>query len=141
LYLRQHRVGRVVATPGINFDVVDAVIPDLVYISHERLAQIEHGGRLHGAPELIIEILSPGNENRHRDEVIKRQTYGKFGVSEYWIVDPEQRTIAAYRLKDGVLRLEATFAAQHQLTTPLPDFALAVGGIFAAPTGDGAKGS
>ncbi len=90
-----------------------------MYVSHERRAQIEHAGRLHGAPELIVEILSPGNENRRRDEVIKRQTYGKFGVDEYWIVDPEQRTIVVYRLQEGVLRLENTYAAQDQLTTPL----------------------
>ena len=132
LYLQQHPSGVVVETPGVIFDRVEAFIPDLIYVSHERRAQIEHGGRLHGAPELIVEILSPGNENRRRDEVIKRQTYGKFGVDEYWIVDPEQRTIAMYRLQGSALHLEDTWAAQNQLTTSLlPDFVLAVGNIFA----------
>jgi Uma2 family endonuclease len=103
-----------------------------VYISHEWLAQIGHAGRLHGAPELIVEVLSPGNENRRRDEMIKRQTHGKFGVDEYWIVDGEVRMITVYRLGNGVVRLDATFAAQDQLTTPLlPNFAPAVGSIFA----------
>ena len=133
LYLRQHTVSRVVATPGVIFSPVDAFIPDLVYVSHERRTQIEHGGRLHGAPELIVEILSPGNENRRRDEVIKRQTYAKFGVDEYWIVDPEQQMIGVYRLQGEVLQLQATFTAQDQLTTPLlPDFVLAVGSLFTA---------
>jgi len=131
LYLRQHPVGRVVATPGIIFDIGDAVIPDLVYITHERLAQIEHGGRLHGAPELIVEILSPGNENRRRDEVIKRQTYGKFGVDEYWIVDGAARMIAQFRLHNGVLQPTATFRSDDSMQTPLlPNFTLAVGSIF-----------
>lgn len=132
LYLQQHPSGVVVETPGVIFDPVNAFIPDLVYISHERLAQIEHGGRLHGAPELIVEILSPGNENRRRDEVIKRQTYGKFGVDEYWIVDGEARTIAQFRLLNGVLSPIATLGSDDTATTPLlPSFALAVGSILA----------
>ncbi len=131
VYLRQHPVGEVLTTPGVMFDVADAVIPDLVYVSHERLAQIEHEGRLRGAPELIIEIMSPGSENRRRDEVIKRQTYGKFGVNEYWIVDSEQRTIGVFRLQDGALKPAATLGAVDTLQTPLlPHFSAAVSTIF-----------
>jgi Uma2 family endonuclease len=131
LYLRQNPVGQVVTTPGVIFDPFEAFIPDLVYISHERLAQIEHGGRLHGAPELIVEILSPGNDNRRRDEVIKRQTYGKFGVDEYWIVDGEARMIAQFRLHNGVLQPTATFHSDDSMwTSLLPNFTLAVGNIF-----------
>ena len=131
LYLRQHPVGEVIATPGMMFDVYNATIPDLIYMSHERRDQIEHGGRLRGAPELVIEVLSPGDENRRRDEVVKRQTYGKFGVEEYWIVDPEQHVIEVYRLSDGALLPVATLAEQDTLTTPLlPNFALKLSNMF-----------
>ena len=131
LYLRQKPVGEVITTPGVIFDIFNAVIPDLVYVSHERRDQIEHGGRLRGAPELVIEILSPGSENRRRDEVVKRQTYGKFGVEEYWIVDPEQRAIEVYRLSEGALLPVATLTEQDTLTTPLlPSFAIEPGIIF-----------
>lgn len=130
-YLRQRRCGNCVMAPGVIFDSLNSVIPDLVYVSHERRAHIEHGGRLHGAPELIIEILSPGGDNRRRDEVIKRQTYAKFGVEEYWIVDPEQRAIAPFRLRNGVLQPSALVRDNASATTPLlPGFALVMHSVF-----------
>lgn len=131
LYLRQHPVGEAVATPGLVFDVHNSTIPDLIYVSHERLAQVEQDGHLYGAPELVIEILSPGSENRRRDEVFKRQVYGKFGVDEYWIVDPDQRTVTVFRLQNNSLQPASTLGQGETLTTPLlPDLSLAVDAIF-----------
>src|SRR5450759_5201869 len=94
-YLKQHPIGRVYAAP---FDVVlsdlDVVEPDLLYISHERL-QVLTSQHVRGAPDLAVEILSPGT--RKTDEVTKCQLYERFGVGEYWGIDPERDTIKIYR--------------------------------------------
>lgn len=130
-YLNQNPIGRVVFTPGVIFNEYNSVIPDLVFISNERLAEILRAQRFMGAPELMIEIVSPGKENSRRDRVVKRQTYGKFGVQEYWVVDPESRSIEVYRLQDQSLELVATLTDGDQLTsTVLPGFACAVSSIF-----------
>jgi Uma2 family endonuclease len=80
LYLKQNPLGEIFPTPGVIFSDFDAVIPDLVFISYERLDEIAVNERLSGAPEIIIEILSPGSENQKRDRQIKCQLYRKYGV-------------------------------------------------------------
>ena len=80
--------GRVFLAP---FDVVfsnfDIVEPDLLYISRERLDGVLTKAHVRGAPDLVVEIGSPST--RRRDETIKRRLYERFGVSEYWVIDPE----------------------------------------------------
>lgn len=73
-----------------------------------------------------MEILSPNN--RGYDERVKYQTYERFGVGEYWIVDPEAETVMVYRRAEGkFVRAESGDA----LTTPLlPGFSLEVAAIF-----------
>src|SRR3954471_133871 len=73
----QARLGSVLHTPGVIFNDDDAVAPDVVWISRARRAAIEQqdDGHLHGAPELIVEILSPGATNERRDREIKFQLY------------------------------------------------------------------
>jgi Uma2 family endonuclease len=130
-YLTKRPVGQIVATPGLVLSRKDAVIPDLVFIRTERLAQVVSGERLIAAPELVIEILSPGNENRRRDRTVKRQLYGKFGVKEYWLVDPKKRTVETYVLEDQTLRLASTSGVSDNLTsTVLPGFHCPVSSIF-----------
>src|SRR5262249_7140524 len=85
-YLQQHAVGRVFAAPfDVIFSNFDVVEPDLLFISNERLAQIETSPWVKGAPDLVVEIGSPGT--RKRDETIKKRLYERFGVKEYWIID------------------------------------------------------
>jgi len=86
-YLAQHPIGRIIATPGLVFSQYSGVIPDLVFYRHARGREIIANDRLNAAPEIVIEILSPGRENISRDRVAKRQLYAKHGVKEYWIVD------------------------------------------------------
>jgi len=65
----------------------DAVIPDVVWISRERLNNgIDDAGHLIVAPELVVKILSPGELNEQRDKEAKRKLYSLHGVQEYWIV-------------------------------------------------------
>ena len=130
-YLDQHPMGEVLPTPGVIFDDFNSVIPDLIFMTNEQRAEIASGERVLGAPALVIEILSPGAENTRRDRVSKRQVYGRYGVQEYWIVDPNQRTVEIYQLQAGVLELTTTFADRDELTSSvLPGFACITGDIF-----------
>ena len=83
----QSGLGNAFQTPGVMFTPNDAVIPDVVWVSRDRLASgINDTGHLIVAPELIIEILSPGDLNEQRDKEVKLKLYSLHGVQEYWIV-------------------------------------------------------
>jgi Uma2 family endonuclease len=103
----------------------------MTFIRHERRSEIASGTHITEAPDLIIEILSPGSGNEQRDRIAKRQLYGKYGVLEYWIADLENRTIEIYRLGDQVLELISTFREQDEFTSwVLPGFRCKVMSIF-----------
>src|SRR5437773_12025976 len=72
IYLSQNNIGELLPGPGVIFDEHNAVIPDLVFLSQERINQIAKGERLTGAPDLVIEILSLDKENELRDRNFKR---------------------------------------------------------------------
>lgn len=132
-HLSQHPLGEVFATPGIVFDQFNSVIPDLVFVSYKRQAEIVVDDRFVGAPELVIEIVSPGEDNARRDRETKRQIYGHFGVDEYWIVDPELQAIEVYQLEEEILDLRKTYSGNDQLTSiVLPDFVCQVRAFFGA---------
>ena len=124
-YLRENPVGQIFPGPGVIFSDFSGVIPDVIYISNERQKEIATGARVSGAPDLIIEILSPGAENERRDRHSKRQLYRKYGVKEYWIVDPQKFAIQVYR--SSKLRLVANLGRRDEITTPLlPGFSCRV---------------
>ena len=122
-YLDQHPMGEVFLTPGVIFDQFNSAIPDAVFISSQRRRDIISGERVIGAPELVVEIVSPGKENARRDRELKRQVYGKHGVKEYWIADPEMRALEIYRSQRRTLKLVATLTDEDKITSPiLPGF-------------------
>jgi Uma2 family endonuclease len=130
-YLRENPIGIVVPGAGAVFSDYDAVIPDLVFVRNERWSEVVTEIRFTGAPDLVIEITSPGKENRDRDLLVKKQLYAKFGVAEYWIVDSENRLVQVYRLQNQRLENVATRRNGEEVTTPLlPDFQLPVSTIF-----------
>lgn len=87
------------------------------------------GDRINGAPDLVIEVLSPGAENERRDRHAKRQLYRKYGVKEYWLIDPEKDTSEIYRTQR--FRLVATLGLKDQLESPiLPGFICPVRSIL-----------
>jgi Uma2 family endonuclease len=117
----------------VLFSRFDVVEPDLLYMSHARHASIATPQNLQGAPELAIEIASPGT--RKRDRTIKRDLYERFGVNEYWIVEPDYRGVEIYRTVNGRFGppIALSLDSGDVLTTPLfPDLALALSGIFRA---------
>jgi Uma2 family endonuclease len=131
VYLDHNPIGIVVPGPGVIFDEFNGVIPDVVFISNDRRARVASGLKITGAPDLAIEILSPGPDNERRDREVKRRLYAKFGVQEYWIADLEKRHIEIYRLSDGVLELAETLGENDEITTDLlPGFRCPVQSIF-----------
>jgi Uma2 family endonuclease len=83
-----------VAPLDVIFTRHDVAEPDLLYVSNERAAALLAGQHVTGAPDLVVEIGSPGT--RRRDETIKRRLYEREGVTEYWVVDPDIDVIRVY---------------------------------------------
>lgn len=130
-FLSTRDLGRIWSTPGVIFDGLNAAMPDIAFVANEHLAKIVSGDKITGAPDLMIEILSEGAENVRRDRVVKRQVYGKFGVSEYWIVDRFERTIEIYQLQEEQLLLVATLREDDVLTSAsLPGLSFEVCDVF-----------
>ena len=133
-HLEADQIGAVFLAPfDVVFSDLDVVEPDLLYISRER-AGILTEKHVRGAPDLVVEILSPGT--RKTDEAIKRKLYERFDVHEYWVVDPELDAIKVHRRVEGVFTRAAELGAEagDTLTTPLlPDFSVALADVFASP--------
>ncbi len=120
LWSRESGLGRPIEAPGVLFGESDNVIPDVIWISNERLAALENeSGHLTGAPELVVEVLSSGTDNERRDREAKLKLYSSHGVQEYWIVDWRIQQIEVYRRERAVLRLAATYLAHDELESPL----------------------
>ena len=135
IHLKRHPVGSVFAAPfDVVFSDLDVVEPDLLYVSQERLEVLTRQ-HVRGAPDLVVEILSPGT--RRTDEITKRKLYERFGVQEYWVVDPELDAIKVYRRDEAnaFARVkELSAEAGGVLTTPLlPDWSTPLSDIFASP--------
>jgi Uma2 family endonuclease len=134
-YLREHRRGHFLIAP---FDVVlsqfDAVQPDLLYASHDRLRRRLNERHLAGAPELVVEVLSAST--RRIDEGPKHRLYERYGVSEYWLIDAERETVRVYRLEGDRLDLGAELsrsrgsADQVLSTALLPGLQIPLADLF-----------
>ncbi|GAB1542651.1 Uma2 family endonuclease [Scytonema sp. NUACC21] len=132
LWSDESGLGQPAVTPGIVFSESDNVIPDIVWVSHERLERLlDEAGHLTAAPELVVEVLSPGKANERRDREAKLKLYSVQGVYEYWIVNLKEQTVEIYRRNDAVLKLVATLYRQDELTSPtLPGFNCVVSQFF-----------
>jgi Uma2 family endonuclease len=126
-------LGKAATTAGLIFTDGDNVIPDVVWVSYERLAQIlDESGHLAGAPELVVEVMSPGEENERRDLQYKLKLYSVQGVREYWIFDRLQQKVEVYLRENGILKLAMTLFKEDNLTSVLlPGFSVSVAALFA----------
>jgi Uma2 family endonuclease len=97
-HVEVENLGMVFSAPtGVRFTPHTLVIPDLCFVAREHLPSPD-AKTIDTPPDLMIEILSPGT--RRRDLVLKRALYARFGVQEYWIVDPEAKTVTVLTLKE-----------------------------------------
>ena len=129
---RQTRRGIANTAPGIIFSPEDDVAPDVIWISRERRAQgLRPDGKLYAAPELVVEVLSPGSTNERRDRELKLKLYAREGVDEYWLLDWRARTVAVYRRAGDDLQLAQTLTDADALSSPLlPGFAYPVSELW-----------
>ena len=100
-FVEKNGLGKIYHAPlDVVFSETDVVQPDIMFISKERLNIITEKN-VQGAPDLIVEIISPTSE--YRDRVIKRKLYSKYGVKEYWLVDLEKKEIEVMVLGESGL--------------------------------------
>ena len=130
-YLKSNPVGILVPGAGAIFSNYDAVIPDLAFVRHERWDKVVTGDKFTGALDIVVEILSPGTQNRKRDLSAKRKLYANYAIAEYWIVDSENQSVLIFRLREQSLEEIATLTGENELSSPiLPGFQLKVRDIF-----------
>ena len=116
-FIREHALGKLFFAPcDVVLSNTDVVQPDLLFISRER-EHVLTAENVRGAPDLVIEILSPSTADR--DLGYKHELYGRHGVIEYWVLDPTAETVSVHRQRDGVLELTDTFSRRDTLRTPL----------------------
>lgn len=132
LWSDQSGLGQAAINPGIIFSESDSVIPDVVWASHGRLERLlDEAGHLTAAPELVVEVLSPGTTNEQRDWDAKLKLYSVRGVLEYWIGDFQEQKVEVYRRENAALKLSATLYHQDELTSSvLPGFSSLVSKLF-----------
>lgn len=105
-----------VAPTGVVFDELNTPEPDVFWVSSENThCELGDDGLWHGAPDLIIEVLSPSTA-RH-DRVTKFQLYEKYGVREYWIADPEMPSIEVWFLENKILNYQGVYGLGKTFTS------------------------
>jgi Uma2 family endonuclease len=114
------RAGHPCIAPGVIFSQYDDVAPDVVWISNARFAALlGKDGYLHGAPDLIAEVLLSGAEHERWDREVKLDLYSRRGVREYWIANWHGREVEVYRREETQLRLVDILDESDTLETPL----------------------
>jgi Uma2 family endonuclease len=104
------------------------VQPDLAIVRQDH-RDIVTGRALEGAPALVVEILSPST--RDRDLYLKRDAYARFGVAEYWVVDPDRGFVEVYSLEDGAYAGPRRYDRASTLESPaFPEVSIPLNAIF-----------
>ena len=123
-FLRDHPVGDVFPEIDVHLgrgptggDLVYK--PEIVFIRAERRAQMRE--KIVGAPDLVVEVISRGS--RRMDTETKKEDYERFGVREYWLIDPEREAMTFYRLQDGRF-VEITPTGTTFVSQAVPGFKL-----------------
>ncbi len=128
-FVKRHDLGEVFFAPtDVILSDTDVVQPDLLFVSRER-AHIIASNAIYGAPDLVVEILSPSTARR--DLTFKRRLYAKHGVKEYWQVNIDDRSVTVLSLGNGDYEVAAVYGSGDTLASPvLPGFALVIDEIF-----------
>ncbi|CAN5558670.1 Uma2 family endonuclease [soil metagenome] len=132
-YLKENPAGEILPPPDLIFSDFDGVIPDLIFITHERRDEIlnEEDGKFHGAPEIVVEILSPGRANARRDLQIKRELYEMYEVEEYWVVNPFDKEVSVFKRDKSKLKQAKIYKGDEELATKvLTNFKLNIKKLF-----------
>lgn len=119
----EERDGLFVSRAAVVFDKENTLQPDVVYVRPHRRPAIIRDDALYGAPDLIIEVLSPST--RDRDLTAKRSIYARYGVREYWVVDPDRRAIMVFTdPRDGRYHSTREITSGSAASSVVPRFVL-----------------
>jgi Uma2 family endonuclease len=122
-FVKKADLGWVYAAPfDVVFSQTSVVEPDVVYVSKGH-AEVLTEENIQGAPDLVVEVISPGTVDA--DRTFKLKLYARYGVQEYWIIDPEGPSAEIYRRSKRGLDLAAELGAGDSLSSSLfPGFSL-----------------
>jgi Uma2 family endonuclease len=128
-HVRKHRLGEVFVAPlDVVFTFSTVLEPDVIFVSKSR-RRIVGEKNLTGPPDLVVEVLSESTAKL--DWEIKPKQYALYGVSEFWRVDPSERTVEIFRLKEGEYELAAHLGFEENVMSPLfPGFILPVSALW-----------
>ncbi len=128
-HVRQHHLGEVFVAPyDIVFATGTVLEPDVLFVSTARLHYVGEDN-LSGPPDLAVEVISESTKRLDRE--IKSKQYALYGVSEYWLVDPEGNSMEVFRLRNREYEPAERLAFQDTLASPLfPGLNLAVNNLW-----------
>ncbi len=114
-YVKRNKLGKVFAAPvDVVLDTQNTVQPDLLFVSNANLGIIQHRA-VFGTPDLMVELVSPSSVRRDRYQ--KKDLYARFGVKEYWIGDPANKTLEILTVKEGRFELHCCAEEKGKLTS------------------------
>jgi len=112
---------------GNDKEIITVLQPDICVICDPQ--KIDEKGCI-GAPDIVVEILSPGNNKKELKN--KYEVYEESGVLEYWVIHPQEKTFLKYVLTDGLFQPSRLLTMGDDVTTPvLPGFVLSLDELFA----------
>jgi len=128
-HVKQNRLGAALIAPlDVFFSEHEFVQPDFLFVANEHANRLTDNG-VSGPPDLVVEIVSPGSVRA--DRVTKRNLYAKYGVREYWIVSPTERTVEVLALKGNDYGLAGLYEEAETVLSPmLPGLAIKVEQLF-----------
>ncbi len=129
MFVRETRAGYVFFAPtDVALSDTDVVQPDILFVSNER-ARIITENDIQGAPDFVIEILSPSTAQRDRG--VKHALYERHGVKEYWMIDPASETVLVLLLGANGFEFDGEYGAGDTIrSATLDDFAIELGEVF-----------
>lgn len=128
-YVNENKSGEVLVAPvDVILSMTDVVQPDIIFVARERMNIITKKNIVE-APDLVVEIISEHTETIDRKK--KKQLYERHGVKEYWIVDPDAKTIEQYLLEGKTFMSKSTAGQDETLTSPLlKEYMVATNDVF-----------
>ena len=129
-FVKVNRLGAVLWAPtDVVLSPESVVQPDILFISNERRGIITEAN-VSGAPDLVVEILSPSTAERDRE--LKLTLYARYGVREYWIVDPEDSSVEVMVLEEAGVRSTRRYISGRVGSPLLPGLVVALDEVFAS---------
>ena len=128
-FVKSNKLGRVFSAPtDVVLSDTNVVQPDMTFVSASRKG-IVGPDNIQGTPDLVVEVISPSDPAR--DLVRKRDIYARHGVAEYWIADPNERSIRVMALEGDAYRVVGEYGTGDTLISPtLKELSVDVGEVF-----------